>query len=340
MKNTIKTPLFWDLHIHGACGVDFMHPNTSKILQALKTLRSKGIGYIAPTLLTSESKLFESALKFWGEFLTKFNPQNLKKMNAAIPIGLHLEGPFLNELACGAHPKNQLKKPNLTLLKKYIELSQNRISIITLAPELTGSTKLIKFCKKAKIRVQLGHTTANETQIHSAHKSGATGFTHLFNAMKIAHRNPAALTSLLKGKMNAEIITDGAHIDPSYLYFILKSLHENLYSVSDACSALHSKSSSNTLGSIKIVSKNNPNGLPAAFVQNTQVLAGGASFLTSHPEFLIKFWEKNELTLPEFKKFLMLFYKIPNSIFKLKTYVSQNNYFNSKTLKFIKTDQS
>lgn len=340
MKNTIKTPLFWDLHIHGACGVDFMHPKTDKIIKSLKELKANGIGYIAPTLLTSETKLFESALTFWGEFLSKHSKQDLKKINASIPIGLHLEGPFLNIHASGAHPKNKLKKPNISLFKKYLKLSRGYISIITIAPELKGSEQLIKFCKKMKIRVQIGHTLANEEQIKRAHNCGATGFTHLFNAMKIAHRYPAALTALSQEKMNAEIITDGVHVDPTYLYFVLKSLSTNLYSVSDACSALKSKSKLNTLGSLRIVSKTIDQGLPAAYVKNSLTLAGGASFLTSHPEFLLKSWRKKGLPEFDLKTLLTMFYLIPSNVFKDQTYKGQNNYFNLKTLKFIKTKQS
>ncbi len=342
MKNTIKSPLFWDLHIHGACGVDFMRPETNQILNALKVLKSSGIGYIAPTLLTSETKLFESALHFWGIFLKKYTPERLVKINAAIPIGLHLEGPFLNSEASGAHPKSQLKNPNLKIFKKYLKLSQNSISIVTIAPELKGAKSVIQFCNKNKIRIQIGHTTASEQTILDANKWGAKGFTHLFNAMKIAHRNPAAITPLLQGKMQAEIITDSYHIDSSYLNFVFKSLSHSLYSVSDACSALCSHSKTNTLGSIQVVTKTSHSHLPIAIVKKSKILAGGASFLTDHPSNLIKNWNTKKLEKPTYNDLLKLFYKIPSLAFgKFKKYYqNQNNYFDSKSLRLVKTDHS
>ncbi len=330
IKSQLQTPLFWDLHIHGAAGVDFMHTDSKSVIKALKILKSNGIGFIAPTLLTATSKQFSDALLFWGNFLKNHSPRSLEKQGAAIPIGLHLEGPFLNPEASGAHPRSQLKNPSLALLKTYIKLSQNQIAILTIAPELKGASEVISFCKKYGIRVQIGHTTANAELIEKARKLGAQGFTHLFNAMRISHRNPAALKSLQTGKMTAELITDCVHVDSSFLLFTINSLKNSLFAVSDACSGT-------TLGDVNVEIKTNRDHLKAAYVYKTQTLAGGASFLTEHPEYCLRLWKKSGHTIPNTKSFFELFYKTQSELFPdfKKYYKREKNAFSRSNWKCV-----
>lgn len=57
------------------------------------------------------------------------------------------------------------------------------IGIVTLAPELDGSMKVIKQLSNNGIVVSLGHTSTDmETSIQAV-QNGATFVTHLFNAM-------------------------------------------------------------------------------------------------------------------------------------------------------------
>lgn len=54
---------------------------------------------------------------------------------------------------------------------------------MTLAPELDGSTEVIKILSDNGIIVSMGHTSSDmETSIQAV-KNGATFITHLFNAM-------------------------------------------------------------------------------------------------------------------------------------------------------------
>ena len=71
--------------------------------------------------------------------------------------GLHLEGPFINQEKCGAHPPHVLLVPEQgisSLLDVYGKLDD--VILITVAPELPGVLNLIKPLKEKGIVVSLG----------------------------------------------------------------------------------------------------------------------------------------------------------------------------------------
>lgn len=327
-KKILKIPVFWDLHIHGVAGIDFMHASHSQMIQACEILGKHGIGAFSPTLLTSNMELLTKACKAWGEFLTSYKNSDTELFfspTAAIPVGLHLEGPFLNPDMSGAHPKSNLKTPSVKIFETLEKSSKQNIAIITIAPELKNANKLISAFSKKGIRSQIGHTIAQNNEITAAIKAGASGVTHLYNAMKIHHRLPGVLPFLERNELTSEIITDGIHLNIEFTKFLIDSLPNSLYSVTDACSALGSKKNDSiTLGDLKLI-KNNK----IAMIKATNVLAGGATWMVDHPALFKKYFNNIE--------FFKLFYQIPASLFpniskKLKY---RKNLFDSNSWKFI-----
>ena len=93
--------------------------------------------------------------------------------------------------------------------------------MVTLAPELAGSDKLIvRLTKTYGIQVSLGHSAATYEDGVKAMSHGATCLTHLFNAMNpLHHRQPglAGLISNSKHPPHYSLIADGVHLHPSTL---------------------------------------------------------------------------------------------------------------------------
>lgn len=324
----IRTPLFWDLHLHGVAGIDFMHAGEDEAVQACMNLGKHGIGYFAPTLLTAEPQLLLEACRRWVTVLAKAQTRGWLPKGAAVPLGLHLEGPFLNPLMAGAHPKNNLHKPDWVLAQKLITAAEGHIAIVTMAPELPGALSVIRKLSAKKIRVQMGHTMATAAEAMAAVKAGACGITHLYNAMRVHHRTPGVISPLSQGVCTAEIITDGEHLDREFVLWNLRAGAEHIYAVSDGCSAVGARANTElTLGSLKLKREGR-----TAVVANTGTLAGGATYLTEHPALLFGAHEKTSA------RELQIFHKLQSQFFKKISSSRACNHFNSKTLKYLGTE--
>lgn len=140
----------------------------------------------------------------------------------AMILGVHVEGPFLNPKHAGALDQKSLLKPSLARLKELAGGNEDIIKIMTVAPELAGSLKIIERCAELGIRVNMGHSAATYAEALEGKKAGATGITHFFNAMRpFHHREPGlAGLGLLDEELYIEVIADGSHLHPRTLEMI------------------------------------------------------------------------------------------------------------------------
>ncbi|MEK6527286.1 MAG: N-acetylglucosamine-6-phosphate deacetylase, partial [Nitrospirota bacterium] len=113
----------------------------------------------------------------------------------------------------------------ISSLKKIIDGYENIIKVITVAPELPGALKVIEKCSFLGIKVNMGHSDATYKQALDGKKAGATGITHIFNAMRpFHHREPGLIGfGLLDEDIYIEVIADSAHIDTVALKLIFRS---------------------------------------------------------------------------------------------------------------------
>jgi N-acetylglucosamine-6-phosphate deacetylase len=276
------TPGFWDLHIHGACGVDFFSDPSDACVAACEALGKRGTEFIVPTLLSAPEAASLVALRKWAKLIERARSPSWPA-GAARPLGIHLEGPFLSQDRSGAHPSASLRAPSKPLLSRFLAAANGHLRILTLAPELKGSTAVIQHACRAGVRVQLGHTEAGERVLSAAYRHGARGATHLWNAMSIHHRDPGVLTLLEShADFTGELIHDLAHVHSAVCQLMHRSYPGQVYAVSDACSALGGRAhASSRLGPVSVCK-----GAHAAVVEGTHTLAGGATWLTDHPRFI------------------------------------------------------
>lgn len=136
--------------------------------------------------------------------------------------GVHLEGPFLNPCACGALAKDSFLTPSFSSLKKLLHGYEDIVKIITIAPEIRGSLKVMEKCAEAGIKVNMGHSHATYRQAVEGKKAGATGVTHIFNAMRSFHHRELGLPGLglLDEDLFIEVIADGVHLHSKTLELI------------------------------------------------------------------------------------------------------------------------
>jgi N-acetylglucosamine-6-phosphate deacetylase len=85
--------------------------------------------------------------------------------------------------------------------------------------------------------VQIGHSAARYEDGVAALAAGASGFTHLFNAMTgLHHREPGLAGAALAHAERAELIADGLHVHEGAIRVALRCI-PGLYCVTDATAA-------------------------------------------------------------------------------------------------------
>jgi len=225
-------PGFIDQHLHGGGGADTMDHNYEAINTIAKTHAKFGVTALCPATMAAPDVDMKKALAAVADAVERGT-------GGAKVLGAHIEGPCMNVDARGAHPEEYVKlaPPTLDRLRDYYKASRGTIRIWTMAPELPGGLDFIKAACKLKIKISIGHTKASVNDINKAIDAGATGATHLFNAMSGFHYRDAggAMAILLSnGRLMAEIVADGEHVHPLSIELALKVMKpENMVLMTD-----------------------------------------------------------------------------------------------------------
>lgn len=212
-------PGFIDVHIHGVNGADTMDASKEALETMIDVLPREGTTSFLATTITQASEQIEKALINAGEFIE----QQPNRGKAEI-LGIHLEGPFVNEAKAGAQPLEHIIDPNLDLFKRWQIQSKGNIRLVTLAPELPGGLELIRYLRETGVIASIGHTNAAYEEVQDAIKAGANHVTHLFNQMSgLHHREPGVVgAAFLHDELKAEIIVDGIHVRPEMVKLAFK----------------------------------------------------------------------------------------------------------------------
>jgi N-acetylglucosamine-6-phosphate deacetylase len=223
----ILLPGFIDLHVHGGGGADTMQAGQA-IATIARTHARHGTTALLATTMTAPRGEIEAALRaLAGACTTRID-------GAAHVLGVHLEGPYISPDKLGAQPAFAAA-PSAAEILALNELAP--IRVVTLAPELPGALEATAALVAAGIRVQIGHSTASYEQACAALQRGASGFTHLFNAMSgLHHRAPGAAGAALAHALHAELIPDLLHVHPGAMRAALRAI-PGLYCVTDATAA-------------------------------------------------------------------------------------------------------
>ncbi len=130
-------------------------------------------------------------------------------------LGLHLEGPFISPRRPGVHRPDRVAKPSEGDLEELCERAGAGRSLVTLAPECVPAG-FVRTLASSGVRISIGHSEASAAVVMQAVADGATGVTHLFNAMPpLSARAPGIIgAALAEHRLTAGLIVDGIHVDP------------------------------------------------------------------------------------------------------------------------------
>jgi N-acetylglucosamine-6-phosphate deacetylase len=235
-------PGFIDLHVHGAAGHDIMEAGEA-VQHVTRMHASHGTTSLLATTMTAPMTDLDAAFAAVGPVCS------LRTPGAARVLGVHLEGPYISEARLGAQPP--FARPvSLDEIRRLNALAP--IRLITLAPEVDGNQQMIAALVADGYRVQLGHTTGSYEDGVAALQSGATGFTHLFNAMSgLHHREPGMVGAALAHARFAEVIPDLLHVHPGAIKAALRCI-PGLYCVTDSTAAAGMPDGEYALGRHKV----------------------------------------------------------------------------------------
>ena len=224
-----------DLQINGGLGLAFpeLTVKSSYMLPKISSfLWEAGVDGYLPTLVTTSIENIQRSLAILANYTP--NPDTSAQI-----LGVHLEGPFLNYYKRGAHPAEYLLPLTLDQVERVLGDYAHLVKVITLAPELDSTGKVIPYLRSLGITVSLGHSQATAAEAQAAFAQGATMITHAFNAMPpLHHREPGLLGAAMNDPhVFCAFIADGQHVDPMILKILLRA-SAGLFIVSDALAPL------------------------------------------------------------------------------------------------------
>ena len=233
-KGKYIAPGLIDLQINGFVGVDFSDQDLTidDLHKATKALWKVGVTTFLPTVITNDQKSLKKS------FLILASALDDEEIGLSIP-GFHLEGPYISPVQGyrGAHLEKYIRIPDWDEFSKLQKAAHNRISLITIAPEVNGAISFIRKCTETGVVVSLGHHNGSAEIIKQAADVGASMSTHLGNGCANAidrHDNPL-WPQLAEDRITATIIADGFHLNKAEVqcFYKMKGV-ENTILVSDA----------------------------------------------------------------------------------------------------------
>jgi len=209
----IISPGMVDLQVNGAIGME-VGDRSADIDTISRWMPRTGVTAWLPTVVTAAADLYPRAFLAWNE---------VDALAGAVPLGLHLEGPFLSAVRKGAHRLQYIEAATDDLFDSWLE--ETAIALVTMAPERDGALRRIRQLTERGIVVSLGHTDATCEEFVAGIDAGATKTTHLFNAMSpIHHRAPGAMVAaMLDQRTTVGIIPDAVHAHPAMVRLAIRA---------------------------------------------------------------------------------------------------------------------
>lgn len=240
----VVAPGFVDLQINGAAGVD-LSTEPERLADVAAALPRWGVTAWLPTIVTGPSDIRRraiAALAAWrsAQHDRGTNTDSDGAVTQAVPLGLHVEGPFLAPERRGAHDAGRLVPPSTGVVDEEGWSRDHGVALVTLAPELSGALDVIRALVERGVVVSMGHSSATAAEARAGADAGATYVTHLFNAMApLHHREPGlAGVALTDARLRVGLIADGLHVDPAIVSLAARALGDRLSLVTDAVAAL------------------------------------------------------------------------------------------------------
>jgi N-acetylglucosamine-6-phosphate deacetylase len=229
-NDCILAPGFIDVQVNGGGGALLNDaPTAFSVRRIVEAHRRYGTTGLLPTLITDDASRMATLLAAAPDARA-----------VAGVLGFHLEGPHISLARKGIHPPAHIRPLSAEDRARLAAFGAFGRSQVTLAPECVSAEDIATLVA-AGLRVSIGHSDADAATVSKAVAAGATGVTHLYNAMsQLASRAPGVVgATLADDRLMAGIICDGLHVDPIALAVAYRAKgRTGLMLVSDAMSSV------------------------------------------------------------------------------------------------------
>lgn len=218
-KGMFIVPGFISMHCHGGGGHDFTEGTPEAFKTAAAAHLKHGSTTIFPTLSSTTFENIRLAAATCDQLMAEDADTTI--------MGLHIEGPYLNENMAGTQWKEFLKNPDPEEYKALVE-STKCIKRWDISPELPGAHDFARYMTSKGILTAITHTEAEYQEIKDAFAAGFTHAAHFYNAMPGFHKRreykyEGTVESVyLMDDMSVEVIADGVHLPATILKLVYK----------------------------------------------------------------------------------------------------------------------
>ncbi|MCM8900157.1 N-acetylglucosamine-6-phosphate deacetylase [Caldicoprobacter algeriensis] len=250
-KGNYICPGFIDIHVHGCKGRDVMDGSVESLEVMAEFMAMHGTTAFLATTTTHGREEIRKSLKAVSDALHK----NIK---GAQILGVHLEGPFINSEAKGAHDEKYILAPSRESFRELVGDYESIIKRVTMAPDVEGAKELVNYLTGRGIVVSMGHTVGSYEQCMAGFEWGMTHVTHLYNAMSpLKHREPGAVGAAFdRDGVTVELIADLIHVHPAALRIaVAVKGSDSVALITDAMSATGMGDGDYVLGGLEVVVK-------------------------------------------------------------------------------------
>ncbi|SDO67236.1 N-acetylglucosamine 6-phosphate deacetylase [Pedococcus dokdonensis] len=273
-----------DIHCHGGNGGEF-GPDAGGSHRAARHHHGQGTTTVVGSLVSAPAAVLVAGARTLGDLV-----------RSGELAGIHLEGPFLSMVRCGAQNPAALVDADVALVEALGEAAgEGAFAQMTWAPERPGGQTVPTALASVGALAALGHTDADYATATRALAGAAAGVrggvplaTHVFNGMPpLLSRSPgpvgAAIAAAGRREAVLEVIADGVHLDAGTVRMLFDTVGPGQVAlVSDAMAASGLPDGAYSLGGLDVAVSGR-----AARLRDNGTLAGGVSTLLEQVRWLV-----------------------------------------------------
>ncbi len=141
-------PGFIDIHTHGAYGFDTNDANEEGLRNWMKNIPQEGVTGILPTTITQSEEVLTKAVANVAKVVDE-------GYEGAEILGIHFEGPYLDQKYKGAQPEQYCVKGTIEQFERYQKAAKGLIRIITMATEHDDDFTLTRYLAQHGVIVSI-----------------------------------------------------------------------------------------------------------------------------------------------------------------------------------------